>query len=102
MRSRDPRWQPGNYERNLEATAELTKLAEGKGATVSQLALAWLLAQGDDVVPIPGTRSAARVAENVGAAAFPLTAGDLAEIDRILPHGAFGERYPAGREPVWE
>src|SRR5258708_3363718 len=61
MRSRDPRWQPGNYERNLQATVELTRLAETKGATVSQLALAWLLAQGDDIVPIPGPRSHARV-----------------------------------------
>jgi aryl-alcohol dehydrogenase-like predicted oxidoreductase len=102
MRGRDPRWQPGNYERNLAATAELTRLAAGKGATVSQLALAWVLTQGDDFVPIPGTRSADRVAENVAAAGVTLTADDRAEIDRILPHGAFGERYAEGREPVWE
>jgi aryl-alcohol dehydrogenase-like predicted oxidoreductase len=84
MRSRDPRWQPGNYERNVAATAELTRLAEAKGATVSQLALAWLLAQGDDIVPIPGTRSAARVAENVAAAWLVLAAEELAQIARIL------------------
>jgi aryl-alcohol dehydrogenase-like predicted oxidoreductase len=102
MRSRDPRWQPGNYERNVAATAELTRLAESKSAAVSQLALAWLLAQGDDIVPIPGTRSAARVAENVAAASLVLTADDLAHIARILPRGGFGARFPEGRIPVWE
>jgi aryl-alcohol dehydrogenase-like predicted oxidoreductase len=102
MRSRDPRWQPGNYERNVQATAELTSLAEAKGGTVSQLALAWLLAQGDDIVPIPGTRSAARVAENVAAASMALTAGDLATIAGILPGGGFGARFPEGSVPVWE
>jgi aryl-alcohol dehydrogenase-like predicted oxidoreductase len=102
MRSRDPRWQPGNYERNMRATAELTQLAQTKGATVSQLALAWLLAQGDDIVPIPGTRNPVRVAENVAAASVALTAGDLAQIARILPDGGFGARFPEGRVPVWE
>jgi aryl-alcohol dehydrogenase-like predicted oxidoreductase len=102
MRSSNPRWQPGNYERNVAATGELTALAAAKGATVSQLALAWLLAQGDDIVPIPGTRSAARVEENVAAAALALTADDLAEIARILPRGGFGARLPEGRVPAWE
>ena len=102
MRSSNPRWQPGNYERNVAATAELTRLAAARGATVSQLALAWLLAQGEDIVPIPGTRSAARVAENVAAAALTLTDGDLGEIARILPRGGFGARLPEGRVPVWE
>ena len=54
MRSWDERWQPGNYERNVEADRQLTALAEDKGVEVTQLALAWLLAQGDDIVPIPG------------------------------------------------
>lgn len=93
--------QPGNYERNVAATAELTRLAEAKGAAVSQLALAWLLPQGDDIVPIPGTRTAARVAENVAAASLVLTADDLAQIARILPRGGFGARFPEGI-PVWE
>jgi aryl-alcohol dehydrogenase-like predicted oxidoreductase len=53
-------------------------------------------------VPIPGTRSAARVAENVAAASMALTADDLAQIARILPDGGFGARFPAGRFPVWE
>jgi aryl-alcohol dehydrogenase-like predicted oxidoreductase len=69
---------------------------------VSQLALAWLLAQDDDIVPIPGTRSVARVAENVAAASLVLTADDLAQIARILPDSGFGARFPAGRVPVWE
>jgi aryl-alcohol dehydrogenase-like predicted oxidoreductase len=102
MRSRDPRWQPGNYERNVAATAELARLAEAKGATVSQLALAWLLARGDDIVPIPGTRSAARVAQNVAAASIGLTADDLSQIARILPNGGFGARFPQGLVPVWD
>ena len=102
MRRRDPRWQPGNYERNLRATADLARLAETKGATVSQLALAWLLAQGPEIVPIPGTRSAARVTENVAAASLALTADDLMRISSILPGGGFGARFPEGKVPIWE
>ena len=78
MRSWDERWQPGNYERNVAAIEQLTALAEGKGVSVTQLALAWLLAQGDDIVPIPGTRRPERVAENAAAADVVLTADDLA------------------------
>lgn len=101
MRRTDPRWQPGNFEKNVEATRLLIELAESKGGTVAQLALAWLLAQGKDIVPIPGTRSPQRVAENVGAADFALTAADLARIAEILPTGGFGARY-ARNTPVWE
>jgi aryl-alcohol dehydrogenase-like predicted oxidoreductase len=100
MRRTDPRWQPGNYEKNLEATQQLIALAESKGGTVAQLALAWLLAQGDTIVPIPGTRSPQRLAENVGAVDFALTADDLVRITEILPTGGFGARY-AGGAPVW-
>jgi aryl-alcohol dehydrogenase-like predicted oxidoreductase len=99
MRSWDERWQPGNYERNLEAVRRLTELASGKGITVGQLALAWLLAQGDDVVPIPGTRSAVRVRENAAAVDVTLTPGDLDAIRGALPTGAFGSRYPADFMP---
>lgn len=102
MRRTDPRWQPGNYEKNLEATRQLTALAAAKGGTVAQLALAWLLAQGDDIVPIPGTRSPERVAENVGAVDLALTDADLARIDEILPGGGFGARYVEDHLPVWE
>ncbi|MDX2937881.1 aldo/keto reductase [Streptomyces ipomoeae] len=101
MRSWDERWQPGNYEKNLAAVRELTTLAEAKGIAVTQLALAWLLAQGDDIVPIPGTRSPHRLAENVAAAHVTLTAEDLARIQEILPHGAAGARYPEGWMPTW-
>jgi len=62
MRRWDERWQPGNYERNSEAIRQLAALAAEKGFEVTQLALAWLLAQGDDIVPIPGTRSPHRLA----------------------------------------
>jgi aryl-alcohol dehydrogenase-like predicted oxidoreductase len=101
MRSRDLRWQPGNYERNAEAIKQLTELAHGKGIEVTQLALAWLLAQGDDIVPIPGTRSPDRMAENAAAADVKLTADDLARIHEILPDGAYGSRYPEGTMPHW-
>jgi aryl-alcohol dehydrogenase-like predicted oxidoreductase len=101
MRSWDERWQPGNYERNAEAVRQLATLAEGKGVKVTQLALAWLLAQGDDIVSIPGTRRPERVAENAAAVDVVLTAEDLARIDEILPEGSFGGRYPAGMMPSW-
>jgi aryl-alcohol dehydrogenase-like predicted oxidoreductase len=101
MRSWDERWQPGNYERNLTAIRELTALAGTLGITVTQLALAWLLAQGDDIVPIPGTRSPERVAENVAAAHVTLTPQDRARVQEILPHGAAGSRYPAAMMPAW-
>jgi aryl-alcohol dehydrogenase-like predicted oxidoreductase len=99
MRSWDDRWQPGNYERNLEAVDKLKALAAGKSIGVGQLALAWLLAQGDDIVPIPGTRSPARVRENAAAADVTLTTDDLATIRAALPHGAYGSRYPEAFMP---
>ncbi|MFE3825271.1 aldo/keto reductase [Streptomyces sp. NPDC059092] len=101
MRGQDERWQPGNYEKNLAAVRELTSLAEGKGITVAQLALAWLLAQGDDIVPIPGTRSPERLAENVAAAQVTLTPQDLGRIQEILPHGSAGSRYHEAMLPDW-
>ncbi|WP_026909817.1 aldo/keto reductase [Patulibacter minatonensis] len=101
MRSWAAQWQPGNYEKNAAAVEQLRELAGEKGITAAQLALAWLLAQGDDVVPIPGTRSATRVAENVGAADVTLSAADLDRIREIVPNGAFGERYPEGMLPTW-
>lgn len=101
MRRGDPRWQPGNFEKNVEAVRQLNELATSKGATVAQLALAWLLTQGNNIVPIPGSRKAERVAENVGAADLVLTAADLAKIKEILPEGGFGERYAEGFAPTW-
>ncbi|MGW7043999.1 aldo/keto reductase [Streptomyces avermitilis] len=101
MRSWDDRWQPGNYEKNVAAISELTELAAAKGGTVTQLALAWLLAQGDDIVPIPGTRSPQRLAENVAAAHVTLTSEDLVRVQEILPKGAAGSRYPDAMMPSW-
>lgn len=101
MRSWDDRWQPGNYEKNVAAISELTTLAAAKGISVTQLALAWLLAQGDDIVPIPGTRSPQRLAENVAAAHVTLTPEDLVRVQEILPKGAAGSRYPEVMMPSW-
>jgi aryl-alcohol dehydrogenase-like predicted oxidoreductase len=101
LRRIDPRWQPGNYEKNLQAVRQLTELARTKGASVSQLALAWLLAQGNDIVPIPGSRREERVAENAGAIDLVLSAQDLARVKEILPEGGFGERYAAEFAPTW-
>ncbi|MEV0383150.1 aldo/keto reductase [Nonomuraea sp. NPDC050643] len=102
MRTWDARFQPGNYEKNVEATSRLADLAATKGATVAQLALAWLLAQGDDIVPIPGTRSVRRLEENVAAADLTLDEADLRRIAEILPAGGFGARYPKGMMPAWD
>jgi aryl-alcohol dehydrogenase-like predicted oxidoreductase len=101
MRSWDERWQPGNYERNAEAIERLTELASEKGIDVTQLALAWLLTQRQDIVPIPGTRSPERLAQNVAAADVQLTEDDLARVNEILPAGAYGSRYPEAMMPQW-
>ncbi|MFH8467698.1 aldo/keto reductase [Streptomyces sp. NPDC017991] len=101
MRNTDARWQPGNFEKNIKAVERLTALAATKQATVSQLALAWLLAQGEHLVPIPGTRSPQRVEENTRAADLVLSDTDLAAIDDILPHGGFGARYGEEYAPTW-
>ncbi|MFV5997798.1 aldo/keto reductase [Streptomyces sp. NPDC056231] len=101
MRRHDDRWQPGNYEKNAAAVRDLAALADSKGIAVTQLALAWLLAQGDHIVPIPGTRSPHRLEENVTSAQVTLTADDLARIKEILPHGAAGSRYNEAIMPEW-
>ncbi|MEV4075551.1 aldo/keto reductase [Nonomuraea fuscirosea] len=101
MRNTDPRWQPGNFEQNLAAVERLSELAASKGATVAQLALAWVLAQGEDIVPIPGTRSPRRMEENAGAAELTLGPADLDAIAEILPTGGFGARYVAQVLPSW-
>lgn len=101
MRRFDPRWQKGNFEKNLDAVRQLGELAQDKGITASQLALAWLLAQGDDIVPIPGTRRIERLEENLAAADVRLSADDLVRIGNILPDGAFGARYAGDMVPDW-
>ncbi|MGW6500814.1 aldo/keto reductase [Nonomuraea angiospora] len=100
MRRWDERWQGDNYAYNLRATQRLTELAAAKGITVAQLALAWLLAQGEDIVPIPGTRNPRRIEENVAAADVDLTPADLRSVVEILPHGSAGSRYPAAYMPT--
>ncbi|MEM7074745.1 MAG: aldo/keto reductase [Pseudomonadota bacterium] len=102
FRRSDPRWLPGNYEKNVDAVQKLAALAETKDASASQFALAWLLAQGDDIVPIPGTRSQDRLAENVDAASLDLSRKDLHAIAEILPRGGFGARYAEAFMPEWE
>lgn len=88
FRRHNPWWAPGNFEANHELAEELRTLAASKGATLSQLALAWLLARKPYIVPIPGSRNVDRVAENAAAATLSLTAEDLDLIQRIVPHGA--------------
>ncbi|MFB5269768.1 aldo/keto reductase [Paenibacillus enshidis] len=90
-----PRFQGENFSKNLEVVALIEKFAASKGCKPSQLALAWLLAQGEQIVPIPGTKRLDRVQENLGALEVTLSAEELAEIERISPQGvAAGERYP--------
>lgn len=90
-----PRFQGENFHKNLEVVALIEKLAARKGCTSSQLALAWLLAQGEQIVPIPGTKRLERVAENIGALNVALSEEELAEIEHISPKGAAaGSRYP--------
>lgn len=87
-----PWWAPGNFEANQAMVAELTAFADNKNVTISQLALAWLLAQRDYIVPIPGSRNTTRVAENTTAADLTLTTEDLARIQSIVPDGGIGGR----------
>jgi aryl-alcohol dehydrogenase-like predicted oxidoreductase len=89
-----PRFQGENFQRNLDLVARVDEIAEAKGVTPGQLALAWVLAQGDDVVPIPGTTRAAHLEENVGALEVALGEDDLAKLEAAFPKGATaGERY---------
>ncbi|WP_395674083.1 aldo/keto reductase [Inquilinus sp.] len=95
-RAAHPRFQPENFAHNRGLVDRFEALAAEKGCKPSHLALAWLLAQGDDVVAIPGTRSIARLEENLGALQVTLTAEDLARLDAAIPTGAAaGTRYPA-------
>jgi aryl-alcohol dehydrogenase-like predicted oxidoreductase len=83
-------------ERNLALVDALQRIAEAKGATVAQIAIAWVLSRGEDVVPLVGARRRDRLAEAVGALEVRLTVEDLAAIERAVPKGAAaGERYPA-------
>jgi aryl-alcohol dehydrogenase-like predicted oxidoreductase len=96
-RAQHPRFQAEHFDHNRALAARIDAIAARKGCTPSQLTLAWLLAQGDDVVAIPGTRYPARLDENAAAMSVTLTPAELEEIGEAVPKGsASGERYPAG------
>jgi aryl-alcohol dehydrogenase-like predicted oxidoreductase len=91
---RFPRFQQENFEKNLELVERVREIADQKEVTPGQLALAWLLYQGDDIVPIPGTKRRKYLEENAAAADIELTEEDLARIQEAMPKGsAAGERY---------
>jgi aryl-alcohol dehydrogenase-like predicted oxidoreductase len=87
-RLNSPRFQPENFQQNLRLLAQLESLAQEKSATLAQLALAWLMAQGNDIIPIPGAKSRNHLEENVKAIDIQLTKDDLARLDKIMPPGA--------------
>ncbi|HEU4929427.1 MAG TPA: aldo/keto reductase, partial [Candidatus Krumholzibacteria bacterium] len=89
-----PRFQPGNVDRNLELVNALVAVAGEKRATVAQIAIAWVLARGNDIVPLIGARTRKRLTEALGALDIQLTRDDLARIERAIPAGAAaGDRY---------
>ena len=91
----NPRFAEQNLQRNLELAKRVENLAREKKCTPAQLALAWLLAQGEDIVPIPGTKRQKYLEENIAAVNLRLSPEDLARIDKVAPHGvAAGQRYP--------
>jgi aryl-alcohol dehydrogenase-like predicted oxidoreductase len=92
FRRQNPRFQGENFQRNLELVRVIEDMAGEKGCTPAQLALAWILAQGEDIVPIPGTKRRERLEENVGALEVELTPEDVRRIDEAMPQVA-GERY---------
>jgi aryl-alcohol dehydrogenase-like predicted oxidoreductase len=95
-RRSSPRFQGENFEKNLELVRHVEALAQRKGCTAGQLALAWVLSRGDDVVPIPGTKRKNYLDQNLGALEVALTQGELDELERIAPRDvAAGARYPA-------
>lgn len=95
QRRSQPRFQGENFARNLALVAKIEQLAARHGCTASQLALAWVLAQGEFILPIPGTRRIKNLDENLGALGITLSAADLAEIEQVFPASAVaGTRYP--------
>jgi aryl-alcohol dehydrogenase-like predicted oxidoreductase len=96
FRRQSPRFQGKNFQRNLDLVTRVQTVAKEKGCTPAQLALAWLIAQGDDIVPIPGTKRRRYLEENVGALDVTLTPADLLRIDEVAPRGVTaGDRYTA-------
>ncbi len=98
FRGHSPRFQGENLEHNLNLVEAIRKVADAKGASVAQIAIAWVLAQGDDIVPVIGARRRDRLAEALGALPLALTPADLAALEAAAPKGAAaGERYPAAQ-----
>ena len=94
-RRNSPRFQGENFQKNIDLVRRVEEIAKEKGCKPSQLALAWVLAQGEDIVPIPGTKQRKYLEENAGAINIPLTAEDLRRIDEVFPRDATaGARYP--------
>ncbi len=94
FRAISPRFQEGNLDQNLRLVEKLREIASGKGISVAQLAIAWVLARGDDIVPLVGARQRDRLSESLGALDVTLGAGELAEIERAVPASAVaGDRY---------
>jgi aryl-alcohol dehydrogenase-like predicted oxidoreductase len=94
FRKHHPRFQGENFQRNLDLVAEVDRMASEKGVTPGQLALAWVLSRGEDVVPIPGTTRAQHLDENVAALRVELTEDDLERLEEAFPRGATaGDRY---------
>ncbi|WP_298808524.1 aldo/keto reductase [uncultured Sphingomonas sp.] len=95
-RRHSPRFQGDAFQRNLDLVRAIEEMSKAKGCTPAQLALAWVLAQGDDIVPIPGTKRRTYLDDNLGALDVTLNDADLRRIDAVLPPGAAsGERYPS-------
>jgi aryl-alcohol dehydrogenase-like predicted oxidoreductase len=98
-----PRFAEGAFEANVQLALRAVDLAREKGCTPAQLALAWLLAKGPGIVPIPGTKSRARLEENAGAVGVALSPAEVARLETAVPPGAVaGARYPGRMTPVWE
>ncbi|HKA28489.1 MAG TPA: aldo/keto reductase [Candidatus Binatia bacterium] len=98
-----PRFAEGAFEANVQLVERVAEIAREKDCTPAQLALAWLLAKGPEIVPIPGTKSRARLEENAGAAGVSLTRAEMERLEAALPPGAAeGRRYPGRLAPVWE
>jgi aryl-alcohol dehydrogenase-like predicted oxidoreductase len=94
FRKHHPRFQGANFQKNLELVERVKEIADEKGVTPGQLALAWVLAQGEDILPIPGTTKVKNLEENIAAVEIELTADDLRRLDEVAPKGAAaGERY---------
>ena len=94
FRRTSPRFQGENFQRNLDLEASVRRLADEKHITAGQLALAWLLAQGEDVVPIPGTKQRAKLEQNAKACAVSLSPADIQRLEAVAPKGAWsGTRY---------